>query len=331
MNNGLMYDLATLDCLDFSEAKFQNNKCHELYSKGSSIYACFTGNTEPRTGIYFNKKLLENAGINPDDIYDMQANDTWTWDAFEALCAQVQQDVDNDGTIDIWAIGVNEGNMTKAAVWSNGGQWVGMGADGKYTYEFESAETVEALEWAAHMFTEYDWNGPEGAQWDYYKEQFLNGGCVFLPDDYYMTNPTGELANMEDEIGFVMFPKGRSASAQLVQVSSDNPAAIPSCYDADRAWKIAFAWNLYTEPVPGYEDFNSWVIAARTGNRDERTCDETIPMITSHAAVDYASVIPNMDLGEGFLWAIGPGADVTAVLDGVRDKYKTYIDEANAQ
>nr|MCR4867673.1 hypothetical protein [Lachnospiraceae bacterium] len=46
MASGLMYDLSTLDCLDFSEDKFQRNKLHEQYCSGSSIYAFFPGFSE---------------------------------------------------------------------------------------------------------------------------------------------------------------------------------------------------------------------------------------------------------------------------------------------
>ena len=59
MANGLMYDLSTLDCLDFSSQKFQANKTHEMYSKGDAIYCMFAGPSEARTGVFFNKRLLE--------------------------------------------------------------------------------------------------------------------------------------------------------------------------------------------------------------------------------------------------------------------------------
>lgn len=65
-----------------------------------------------------------------------------------------------------------------------------------------------------------------------------------------------------------MFPKGLQTS-DYVNVWSDNPTAIPSCYDADRVWKIAFAFNLWTDPVPGYEDYFSYA-HVYAGARDTR-------------------------------------------------------------
>ena len=136
MSNGLLYDLSTLDCLDFSEDKFQRNLLHEQYSKGDSIYAMFAGYSEARTGVYFNKRLLQDAGIDPESIYDAQAAGTWTWDMFDELMGKVQQDKDNDGTVDVYGLTLNEGNMTTAAVFSNGGSYIDKDANGKYVYTY---------------------------------------------------------------------------------------------------------------------------------------------------------------------------------------------------
>jgi len=332
VDNGLVYDLSTLDCLDFSEPKFANG-VHKLYTIDGGIYAMRAGWAEPRTGVYFNKQILRDAGVDPESLYDMQANDTWTWDAFEDICEKVQQDTDNDGTVDIWAIGVNEGVMTSAAVFSNGGCFVGQDASGKYTYEFESPETLEALEWARDMFTKYDWNGPEGEDgsapaWDYYQGQFQNGGCAFCIDQQYCATPGNLFYEQPEELGFVMFPKG--PKGKLIQTAQDNICIIPSCYDADRAWKCAFAYSLYNEFVPGFEDYNPYVNTTATGNFDERACQETVPLMSANSTVELQSIIPNLDMGAPFLWQIGPNcAPISEILDGCRDMYKQYIDEAN--
>ena len=194
-----MYDLATLDCLDFSLPKFQRNKLHEQYAKGDSIYAMYAGYSEPRTGVYFNKRLLNDAGIDPETIYDMQADGTWTWDAFEEMMAAVQRDIDNDGVIDIYGLTLNEGNMTTIAVFSNNGSYIGKNDDG-YFYNLESPETLEALEWTVDMFTKYDLPDPEGAEWDYYKEAFINGQAAFMVEDEYAGTPGNFLQDMEDEV-----------------------------------------------------------------------------------------------------------------------------------
>ena len=331
MANGLMYDLATLDCLDFNDVKFQRNKLHEQYSKGNSIYAMFAGYSEARTGVYFNKRLLKDAGIDPESLYDMQADGTWTWDKFEELMQKVQQDKDNDGTVDVWGLTLNEGNMTTAAVFSNGGSYIDKDASGKYVYNLESPETLEALEWTVNMFTNYDMPDPEGAEWDYYKEAFINGMAAFMVDDEYCATPGNFLEDMQDEVGFVMFPKGPKMD-DYINVWTNNPIAIPACYDADKAWKIAFAWNLYTNaPSAEYLDYNGYLSTARNGVFDERAVDETITMMTEKGTIAYHGMIPNLSIGSDFVWNIGPGVVVSEQVEAIRDTWKAYVDEANAQ
>ena len=331
MSNGLLYDLSTLDCLDFSEDKFQRNLLHEQYSKGDSIYAMFAGYSEARTGVYFNKRLLQDAGIDPESIYDAQADGTWTWDKFDELMGKVQQDKDNDGTIDVYGLTLNEGNMTTAAVFSNGGSYIDKDASGKYVYNLESPETLEALEWTVEMFDKYDAEvaNPEGAEWDYYKEQFINGQAAFMVEDEYAACPGNFLEDMQDEIGFVMFPKGPKMD-DYINVWSNNPAAIPGCYDAEKAWKIAFAWNLWTNPPAAeYYDYNGYLSTARNGKFDERAVDETITMMTEKGTVAFHGMVPNLSLGSDFVWNITPGCVVSEQVEAIRDTWKSYVDEAN--
>ncbi|SDA58144.1 ABC-type glycerol-3-phosphate transport system, substrate-binding protein [Butyrivibrio sp. INlla18] len=331
MANGLLYDLSTLDCLDFNDIKFQRNLLHEQYSKGDSIYAMFAGYSEARTGVYFNKRLLTEAGIDPDSIYDMQADGSWTWDKFDELMSKVQQDKDNDGTVDVWGLTLNEGVMTTEAVFSNGGSYIDKDASGKYVYNLESPETLEALEWTVDMYKKYDMPDPEGAEWDYYKEAFINGMAAFMVEDEYAGAPGNFLEDMQDDVGFVMFPKGPKMN-DYINVWTNNPVAIPGCYDADRAWKLAFAWNLYTNPPAAeYYDYNGYLSTARNGKFDERAVDETITMMTEKGTIAYHGMIPNLSLGSDFVWNITADCVVSEQVEAIRDTWKAYVDEANAQ
>jgi ABC-type glycerol-3-phosphate transport system substrate-binding protein len=289
----------------------------------------FAGYSEARSGVYFNKRLLQDAGIDPESIYDMQADGSWTWDKFEELCQKVQVDKDNDGTNDVWGMTLNEGIMTTAAVFSNNGDYVGKDANGKYTYDLEKPETLEALEWVTHMYDTYDMPDPEGAEWDYYKEAFLNGMAAFMPDDEYCGTPGNFLEDMKDEVGFVMFPKGPKGT-DYVNVWTNNAVAIPACYDADKAWKIAFAWNLYTQaPSAEYKDYNGYLSTARNGIFDSRAVDETITMMSEKGTIGFQSMVPNLDLGPDLVYNIAAGNVVSEQIEAIRDTWKAYIDEAN--
>jgi len=328
MGNNLMYDWASLDCIDLSESKWQKNKLHEKYTFQGKVAAVNAGYPEPRCGIYFNKRLLTDAGIDPESIYDLQASGDWTWSAWTDMMAKVQRDINNDGQIDVYGFDANYGIPVSAAVASNNAEYVGSD-NGTFVYKFEDPATVEALEWMVENFKNYALVRPADAQWDYYKEAFKNGQVAFMPDEAYCGGPNGFLMDMVDEIGFVAFPKGPQAT-DYTNWWNDNLKAIPACYDEDRAWKIAFAYNLWTEDTPGYEDELD-LSAYRNYNFDSRAVDETIVMMSSKGSITYHDSIPDLDMGAPFLYNFGSWTVVSEVLDGVRDSYKAYIDAANGK
>lgn len=332
MGQGLMYDLSSLDCLDLTDSKYTKNKLIEKYSNSKGIFAMHPGDPEPRTGVYFNKSILRDAGIDPEELYDLQASGDWTWDKLREYMEKVQQDVDNDGAIDIYGFNDNNG-LFNYAIFSNGGAYIGKDADGKYTYELENANTMEAMEWASDMITKYRQVPPQDAQWDYYKQAFLNGEIAFLIEDayamYYKTEEDhGYLTDMEDDFGFVMFPKGPQMD-DYINVWADNVTCIPACYDADRAWKLAFAFDLWTDDVPGYEGYQNWA-HVYAGARDTRSVDETYKMMLTKGMITYEGVLPQLQIGPDFLWGAGAkGAVISEKVEAIRDTWKGYVEAAN--
>lgn len=324
MSNELMYDLSTLDCLDFSEEKWARNGVHELCSKGGAIYGCSPAIPEPRGGMYFNKRLVEEAGIDPEDIYQWQRDGEWTWDKFEEVCEQINADTDNDGEIDRWAMVSDESEMKNEAVWSNGGEFIGM-EDGKYVNKTESEETLTALNWALDMMSKYNYK-PEGAEWDWWKTSFPAGDAAFMVGQAYLA--ANELKDMEDDFGFVCFPMGPSAD-YYTNVYTDNIYAIPACYDADKAWKIAFALDAYTDLVPGYEDYNDRLTGYYDTFRDMESVDETIEILCSNGFTTYHDMIPGLSYGEQFLWNVNVDNPPAAAAEAVRNLWQGYLDYAN--
>ena len=147
-------------------------------------------------------------------------------------------------------------------------------------------------------------------------------------EDYF----AGRLGDMEDDYGFVFFPKPNE-EASYKWSPTDNVWCIPACYDADRAWKIAFAFNLFTEPTPGYEDSDNWKSGFYSKYRDDRAVDETIAMMrdTSTQFTWYTDMIPGYDLGSQYLWSvygINPSATPAEKAEEMRATWQAYIDEA---
>ncbi len=336
---GYVYDLSTLDCLDFSNTKYAQNDITTLCTYKGKIYGMSAGVSEPRDGFFFNENLLAEGGFTPDDIYDLQKNGEWTWDKFEEICKAVRKDKDNDGNYDVWAWSGNTGSFTTDIIFSNGGSIVGIGANG-YTYEVENPKTVAALEKANELIKEYRMKDPqvknsetgemEYATWDYFYKAFKNGDCVFMYDGAYAGYANGQIGDITDfPVGFVMMPKG--PDGELVNQRSNNPVVIPSNYDKDTAWKIAFAYDIWTEEPAGFEGYNGYVSNCYSGIYDERACNETIPLMASvgHGFVNYAPLIPELDVSNGFIWSVNGEASIPEIIDFKRDYFMECIDNAN--
>ncbi|MBQ3486594.1 MAG: hypothetical protein IJA77_13940 [Clostridia bacterium] len=327
MNAGLFYDLATLDCLDFTAEKW-NPVIRDLATKGDSILAMRPEAAEARKGIFFNKRLLAEAGVDPESLYDMQANGTWTWEAFEELLAKLHRDTDNDGIVDKYAMMSFSSHLLPAAVTSNGVGFVGVDENGKYVNTAETDAFLEAMNWAVDLVKKYEMAAPEGAEWNYFESAFINGEVAIQCHEEYFS---GSLANMEDDYGFVMFPKGPKADTYKWS-PQDNVWVIPANYDAERAWKIAFAFNLFTNPTPGYEETDDWKTGFYGKYRDDRAVDETISMMRDGATqmVWYTDMIAGYDLGADYIWDVyGQAATPAEQAEAMRGTWQAYIDAAN--
>nr|MCR4643694.1 protein kinase [Lachnospiraceae bacterium] len=126
LHSGMMYDLSTLDCLDFYDPKYTANRMHEKYSWNGGIYAMYAGISDPTDGLFFNYDVIEAAGHTADEIYDMQKNGSWTWEAW----TDIMDDVQALGK-GYYGFTGNLNCMTYPSVCSNGGEFIGM-ENGKY-------------------------------------------------------------------------------------------------------------------------------------------------------------------------------------------------------
>lgn len=327
MYSGLMADLSKVDCLDFSDKKWQGG-VDDRFSIGDSIYAMYALTPEPRTGTFFNKRLLEDAGINPGDLYEWQENGEWTFDKCREVMAQVQRDTDNDGVIDIYGTTNDKEAFFTEAVFSNGGQIVSKGADGKYVLEVDSEKTLAGLNWAQELLDDFDLVKPEDANWDYYKQAFMNGDAVFCFDRAYMAGQ--DFKDMEDDFGFICYPKGSGAS-DYTNVWSNNPVVIPACYDDEKVWKLAFAYNLYTAEIPGYEDYDGWKSGYYNNFRDTESVDLTLARMVENGVLNYADVIPNLKQGEDYIWKLDADLTPAQVTEEILNAWQSFIDEVNSK
>lgn len=334
MANGLFYDLATLDEFDFTEEKW-NKAVLNLMTKGDSIYGMRAGKSEPRGGVIWNKRLFEEAGLDPNLPYDLQASGDWTWSKFEELCAKLTRDLDADGVTDIYAT-VSQGAATISIIAAGANQdFVAKDENGNLYNNTTNADFLAAIDYAVKLYNAgYEMPQPEGSEWDYFQPAFQEGKAAMQFNEEYMCQP-GQMYGdaMEDSVGFVMPPKPDGAASYSSYVS-DNIAIIPSCFTAEKASDIAFAYNVFTMATPGYDDPNDWKEQYYLHFDEERAVDETIVHFNDGVSTFFKNetlVAGLADIiGPDFLW-VYPFGNVTPAdqAAAIKDSWDAVIAEAN--
>ena len=298
---------------------------------GGKIYGLYAGNSEPRGCLYFNKRVLQEAGIDWNTIYDLQKEGKWTWAAFEDMLKTITRDIDNDGVNDIYGILGSGDDMYVCAVFSNGGSFFDFDENGKLQPTMNSDATISALTWGKDLQAKYWAPTPEGANWDWYKDAWKQGYCGFyMYQTYGGFNDNSEMADMKDEWGCVAFPVPNEGGTYITVVS-DNITLIPACYDEETVAKLAFLYDLWTNDTPGVETEGNW-IGNKYNYTDERAVDETYAMLREpeHARVNKTLYLGTQNdvLGNSLLWALG-GSTPAELIEAGMPAWQALCDTFN--
>ncbi len=299
IRQGLLYDLATLDELNFDEDRW-SAEVREFMTRGDSIYGMYAKFKpwdgvhkellKPGGGILWNKRLFEEAGLDPELPYELQASGEWTWSKFEEICEILTRDIDKDGQTDVYATGSDGADTLQCLVSSTGNDFLEIDKDGKIYNNCKDEAVLGAMEFASELY-EKGYEMPAGAEPEGHITAFQEGRAAMQFGEASLCDedaPYGE-QNMTDAVGFVLPPKpdGQEEYHSYVYGSV---WVIPSCYDAETAADIAFAYHLlvqepqgdgiYEDPSDGleeyYGDFSRFDEENNSTVWDERAVKETI-------------------------------------------------------
>ncbi|MBS7261514.1 MAG: extracellular solute-binding protein [Treponema sp.] len=322
---GMFYDLKKFTNVDWTAEKWAKST-FELCSKKGGVYACRHIPPEPRGGLYFNKRLLREANIDPDSIYDMQANGTWTWDSFEKALKATTRDIDNDGVIDVYGMASGSVDFATLAVQSNGSTFIGKDENGKYFSQVGADKTTEAMLWVQRMVQNYEKPMPEGANWDWMYACFKNGETAFCCHQAYFAK---ELEENLDDYGFVAFPLGPNSDGKYKTLFNDNYIVLPACYDMERAEKIIKAFDLWSDITPGYS-IDTWKDEWYPRFRDERAVDETMQMMYENGEANLIHMISGINQLGDYIWNVYPGYWTPQEgYETTKNSYEALINEQN--
>lgn len=325
LQQNLLYPLDTLENFDFTEEKW-NTAVTEMLSMDGHVYGMATGRMEPRLGVFWNKRLFEEAGIDPNLPYDLQAKDEWTWEALEDLAKRNTRDLDNDGIPDVYGIASFSKDFFRGCVFSNGAEFIGY-KDGKFYNATSDPKFLKALEWGWSLYEKgYHHPLPDPQlDWQWFLPTYIEGKAAMQCAEQYKVN---NYKDMEDDWGFVIFPKG--PSGEMMTAFTNNTDVMPVTLDKERAEDVAFAYNLYTNVTPGYED-EDWKTQYYPLFRDARAVEETLPLFyePEHGIISKLFMIPGIDYGD-VTYDLDAGALSPAeTVEKVQANWQAFIDEAN--
>ena len=312
---GLDQDVFNVETVQFMS---RNGVCYGV-SWGTEV--------EPRQGVFFNKRILEEAKIDWNEIYDAQADGTWTWDKMEEYMDKVQRS--GDGKTDIWALTGNRDDVTVGLVVSNEADFFKVNINGKLLPAIRSADTKEALEkrieWGKKYLRPY-------SEWDDYKRFWAEGNVAFMIGQAYegfaYNSTVGQIA---DGWGFVAMPKG-PRSDRYVSAADNNVYGIPNAYDEATALKLEQIFTLWTSPVPG-ADQNAWA-EGMDQLTDNRAIYETYAMLrqNEHACIMNYLLLGDRDsvASEVMLW-LDSGYTADEIIDFAQQKFQERCDQYNSR
>jgi len=181
-----------------------------------------------------------------------------------------------------------------------------------------------------------------GADTDWHISAFREGKAAMQFGEEALCKPEAPYGknDMTDAVGFVLPPKPDGQEEYHSYVYG-NVWVIPSCYDAETAADIAFAYNLYTVNTEGrvmtetytapyeYDEYSSDFY--RQGEYDERVCKETLPRYNDGETANFLTCYLVDGLNIRDLTKNYPFVERTPeeCVEEVWESWQKLIDESN--
>lgn len=212
IEGGILYPVSDLNVIDFNKPWYLDSSTEASTYKGK-VYGMGMINADVQYGIFWNKTLFKQ--YNLPDLYELYENGEWTWDKFKEIAIAGNVDVDGDGEYDIHGFNQRE-NLIWSFMSSNGADAVKK-TDAGVELALDSKQAQESLE----AYADFMQNVPHLKGWlgDWQSQiwSFRDGQSMMCYEAWWISygylNPdeNGE-GGMQDEWGFVPFPKGPSAT-----------------------------------------------------------------------------------------------------------------------
>lgn len=331
---GYLYDMSTLP-----NVKFKENHWLKLYDdvavmKSGQRYGASAAFANPYThgfGVYFNKRLVEELGL--DNPYDLMKEGKWNWDTFEAMVNKAMKDVDGDavfGNNDVYSVtGGLDGGIT-AFYLANGLNMFKIDKDGKVKYAMTDDNVIPTLTKLKGMFSApgaYYYGGGDSSLCT---DAFVNGQVTFYLN---LTTRGAVLREMNDDYGLVPIPMGPDVNKYYSAIDHNTPiVCVPSSIDNPEATGIILE-ALAATSASEIDVWEDEIISLYY--RDEESADvlknDILPNLVSDPVFMYSRIAKEFE--QYTITAIykpiarDPNTDAATIISSGKEAVQTLIDE----
>ncbi|MBO4324284.1 MAG: extracellular solute-binding protein [Lachnospiraceae bacterium] len=337
LRDGILRDVSEA-VVDFTNDKWNDhNPATKMLRINDRQYGFAAGNNAAGLGVFFNKDVLREHGINPDDLYDMQKKSLvknirdeidesthWSWDGLLRLCESLSEDADGDGVADAPVILSDERILVYGALLSNGTFVIRQDESG-FLYEnaddptaAEALTFVQMLKEKGYLLTDADDIAA-----------FAEGHLALMIAEEGRGNM--RLSETDTDYGFLTFPYGPQIGKTVSIVLNDTFYFIPDCEATkDTTDDILFAYDCYTEqPLCFGEDDPHWKADYDWKFKDERAVDETIRYMIKEAPIYVNPVCLLSDFSDAWVSEILSGQNVLDVLNAHKAEWQQQANDFN--
>jgi len=328
----LLFPISDSKAIDLStKNKFVaiNQMINDLFTFNKKTYAFRIryGDSERGSVIFFNKRLFKEAGLDPELPYDLQKSGKWTWDEFLKICKALTRDINNDGIIDTYAMTADlSKDIMDVFVAGNNADFVSRDPKtGKFANATGTQAFLEALQFVLTLNREgvlMPSAVAQGGAWNWYQPMFNDGKVAMRLDQ---ENIRGDIANMRDDWGVVLPPKGPRAKDYVVY-TNENVFVIPRTFNKNQVDAILWALQAWEVDLE-----TRWQTALYPVFRDIRAVNETMSMIRDPKYQKFKNhvLVPGLDTGSlmyGIWWFDGEPAQR---IESVSSSWNARIEDAN--
>ncbi|MCL1885095.1 MAG: extracellular solute-binding protein [Defluviitaleaceae bacterium] len=290
----------------------------------------FADGIEMAGGVYFNMRLLEEAGLERDLPFRLQSENNWTWDTFMDMARPLSRDLTGDGITDTWAITAFNQEVMNHALASNGAQYAVVDPDtGRFVNSTQTDAFREALEWVVQLYEEgLTFIEADGDAWDMFIQLFDDAqGAMRVAANYVAGN-----IELVDDWGFVAFPRGPRADRHYAWVTQ-NLNVIPHFYTQEDVDDFMFAMRAWIRPIEDDDPYD-WIDEAIANHRDPRSVYETMVHFTRNPELQIVpsfQMMPGLGhtLAENFAWRVWRGNDASVIIDEAQLVWDAFLERVN--